>query len=104
MEWSEIYKFIEDDFFKDEYESNVDDIEDIKKSILHRITSKIPILPYYDMLRWIISHTDISTYSIVNSSHKVIGSFRPKDIYNMYKLEPTQVNLDENFIKGFIEK
>jgi len=50
MEWSGIYKFIEDKDFMDEYKSIVDDIEDIKKSIMHRITSKPTILSYYDMV------------------------------------------------------
>jgi hypothetical protein len=44
MEWSEIYKFIEDGDFTDEYESDVDDLEDIKKSSLHKITSRPTIL------------------------------------------------------------
>jgi hypothetical protein len=104
MEWSEIYNFIEDGNFTDEYESDADDFEDVKRSILHKITSRPTILPYYDMVQWIISHTDISTCTIVNYSRQVIGSFRPEDISNMYKLEPTKVNLDENFIEGFIEK
>jgi hypothetical protein len=62
------------------------------------------ILPYYDMVRWIISHTNISTCSIVNSARKIVGSFRPKDISNMHKLRPPKVCLDDNFINGFIEK
>jgi hypothetical protein len=104
MEWSEIYKFIEDGDFTDEYESDVDDLVDIKKSCLHKITSRPTVLPYYDMVWWIISHTDISTCTIVNSSRNIVGSFRPEDISNMYKLGPPKVCLDDNFIKSFIEK
>jgi hypothetical protein len=33
MEWSEIYKFIEDGDFTDEYESDIDDLEDIKNLV-----------------------------------------------------------------------
>jgi hypothetical protein len=36
MEWSEIYKFIEDGDFIDEYEFDVDDLVDIKKSAFTR--------------------------------------------------------------------
>jgi hypothetical protein len=55
------------------------------------------------MVWWIISHTDISTCTIVNFVQKVVGSFRPEDISNMYKLGSAKVCLDDNFIKGFIE-
>jgi hypothetical protein len=62
------------------------------------------VLPYYDMVRWIISHIDVSTCTIVNSSRKIVGSFRPDDISNMYKLSPPTICLDDNFMKSFIEK
>jgi hypothetical protein len=56
------------------------------------------------MVRWIISHTDISTCTIVNSSRQIVGSFRPDDVANMYKLSHPQLGLDDNFIKEFIQK
>jgi hypothetical protein len=62
------------------------------------------MLPYYDMVQWIISHTDVSTCTIVNSSRQIVGSFRPDDISNMYKLGAPTVYLDDNFIKKFIQK
>jgi hypothetical protein len=61
MEWSEIYAFFEQGDFSDKYELDVDDLVDIKASQLHKIVSRPTIVPYYDMVRWIISHTDIST-------------------------------------------
>jgi hypothetical protein len=104
MEWSEIYNFFEEGNFKDEYEEYVDDFEDIKKSNLHRVVSRPTIMPYYDMVWWIISHTDIKTCTIVNSSRQVIGSFRPEDIFNMYKLKSKEVSLDEIFLEEFEAK
>jgi len=104
MEWSEIYKFIEDGEFIDEYESDGDDLVDIKKYRIHKINSRPTVLPYCDMVRWIICHTDVSTCTIVNSSRNIVGSFRKEDISNMYKLIPPTVCLDDNFMKNFIEK
>jgi hypothetical protein len=83
MEWREIYKFIEDGDFTHEYESNVDDLVDIKKYFLQKIATRPTVLHYYDMVRWIISHIDISTYTIVNSAWNIVGSFKPEDISNM---------------------
>jgi hypothetical protein len=56
------------------------------------------------MVQWIISHIDVSTCTIVNSSHQIVGSFRPNDISNMYKLGAPTVCLDDSFIKSFIQK
>jgi len=104
MEWSEFYKFIEDGDSTDEYEYDIDDFEDIKKSSLQIIATRPTILPYYDMVSWFISHTDISTCTIVKYARKVIGSFILDDISYMYKLGSAKVCLDDKFIEGFIEK
>jgi hypothetical protein len=77
---------------------------DIKASELHKIFARPTIVAYYDMVRWIISHTNISTCIVVNSPRQVVGSFRPEDVNNMYKLSPPIVRLDDNFIKEFIKK
>jgi len=53
-EWGKIYNFIEEDDFVDEYEYDVNDFEDIKKSKMHKVASRPTILPYYGMVRWII--------------------------------------------------
>jgi hypothetical protein len=50
LEWIQIYKFIEEGDFTNEYKSDVDDLVDIKKLGLHKIVSKPVVLPYYDMV------------------------------------------------------
>jgi hypothetical protein len=104
MEWREMYKFIQYGYFTDEYDFDVDDLVDIKKFFLHKITSRTTIIPYYDMVQWIIFHTDVSTCSVVNSSCNIFGSFRPEDISNIYKLGSPIVCLDDKFMNNFIEK
>jgi hypothetical protein len=99
-----IYKLIQDDDFTKEYESNVDDLVDIKKSSLHKVASRPTILPYYDMVRWVISHTNFTTCRVVNSSCQIVGSFRRDDITHMYKLDMPTLSPDDNFIKKFIQK
>jgi len=77
---------------------------DTKASQLHKIASRPTIVPYYDMVRWIISHTNISTCNVDNSSHQVIGSFRHEDVNYMYNLSQLTIRLDENFINEFIKE
>jgi len=52
----------------------------------------------------VISHTGISTCTIVNSSYEVVGSFVPKYFNDIYNLIPPIFTLDVNFIKEFIKK
>jgi hypothetical protein len=52
----------------------------------------------------VISHTGISTCTIVNSSCEVVGSFMLEDFNDIYKLIPPIFRLDVNFIKEFIKK
>jgi len=49
-EWSQIYAFLQQEDFSEEYESNLDDLVDIKASELHKIVVRLTILPYYDMV------------------------------------------------------
>jgi hypothetical protein len=63
LEWIQIYTFIEEGNFTEEYESYANDLVDVKKYELHKIGAIPTIFPYYDMVRWIISYTNISTHN-----------------------------------------
>jgi hypothetical protein len=91
-------------YFSHDYEFDNDDLVDIKKSCLHNIATRPTIIPYYDMVWWIISHDDTFNSTIVNSARKIVGSFRIEYISNMYKLGLPKVFLDGNFINSLIEK
>jgi len=95
---------MEEGDLKNEYESDVDDLVDIKRYDLHNIATRLAIFPYYDMVRWIISHTNISTCTTVNSFQVIVSSFRLDDVSNMYDMSPPTVSVDDNFIKEFIKK
>jgi hypothetical protein len=77
LEWSQIYTFIKEEISL----KNMNQMQMIwlmsKDLKLHKIATRpwYAIFPYYDMVRWIISHIDISTCTIVNSSHQIVGSF-----------------------------
>jgi len=104
MKWSEIYEFFQQGDFDDEYESNGDDLVDVKVSQLHKIIVMPTIVPYYDTVQWIISHIDISKCIVANSSGQIVGSFRLEDVHNMYKLDRPMAKLDENSVNEFIKE
>ena len=73
--WNIIFQFFEYGNFEDEHEP--DECECVKKSKIHKVVGRPEIIPYYDLVCWLISHDDISNWTIVNSSHMVVGSFIP---------------------------
>ena len=78
-------------------EDIVEDYQCLQQSGLHQIATKLVIFPFYDMVCWIISHTDASTYNILNSFREIVGSFRPQVVEKMYKLPLAQMNADNDF-------
>jgi hypothetical protein len=72
---------------------------------MHKIAARPRLLPYYDMIRWVLDHVDILTRTII-SQHKVtIGTFRPKHLQVMYQLSPTpNFTYNAKFLEGFKRK
>jgi len=68
---------------------------------MHIIATRPTILPYYDMVWLIISHYNVQTYNVINSSQHVVGSFKPKNVFNMHKSEPPKENIEKQFIDKF---
>ena len=68
LEWIEIYNELETGDFEVGEEDIIEDYQCLQQSRLHQIVSKPTISPFYDMVCWIISHTDVSTCNILNSS------------------------------------
>ena len=86
LEWIEIYHVFEIGDLEHGEENILEDYQCLQQSTLHQISTKPTTFPFYDMVCWIISHTDVSTCNIVNSLGQIVGSFRPEVIEKMYKL------------------
>lgn len=97
-DWSTIYRFFhyeEFPFYHSEDSSNdskaMDQKEDrdtyvnIHCSRIYHIACRPAILPFYDMVRWIIGKIDLHMRIIVNTSGLMIGSLRPDGIAKLYK-------------------
>ena len=60
-------------------------------SFLHRIVARPKIIPYIDMVKWIIDQADILDREFKNSSQEVMGSFSPDNLQLMYHLLKPQM-------------
>jgi hypothetical protein len=60
----------------------------ISQSEMHKETTRPRLLPFNDMIGWVLDHVDIPTITIFNSQKVVVGSFWPEHIQVMYKLSP----------------
>jgi hypothetical protein len=64
-------------------------LKDIAESELHKIAAQLRIMPYNNMIGWVLEKANIQTRSILNSQGVVIDSLRLEHIQLMYKLPST---------------
>jgi hypothetical protein len=72
---------------------------------MHKIVARPRLLPYYNMIRWVLDHVDIPTRTIISEQKVMIGTFRPEHLQAMYQLSPTpKFAYNAEFLEGFKEK
>jgi hypothetical protein len=42
---------------------------------MHKIAARPWLLPYYDMIKWVLDHVDIPTITIISEQKVTIGNF-----------------------------
>ena len=75
---------------------------DTAKYFLHRIFARPKMLSYTDLLRWLLDNVDIRDRKFVTRSRTIIGSLRPLDLKNMYKLPEPQKRYDAQCVQEFM--
>ena len=63
-----------------------------------------PIIPYTDIIRWLVELVDPNTQMFRDASKSLMVSFKPKFIAGMYSLGTPQQLLIEEFLKKLIPK
>jgi hypothetical protein len=72
---------------------------------MHKIVARPRLLPYYDMIRWVLDHVDILTRTIINEQKVTVGTFRLEHLQAMYQLSSTpNFTYNVEFLEGFEEK
>ena len=64
-------------------------------SFLHRIAARPKILPYTDMVKWILDSAEIRNRQFKVQGQGLIGSFAAQDLKLMYHLPEPQATYDK---------
>jgi hypothetical protein len=100
----ELIKFL-DDSGDEVTETQAMKLKYIAQSELHKIVVRPRLMPYNDMIGWVLENVDISTRSICNSHKVVVGSFRPEHLQVMYKFSPVfKYSYNVTFLMDFNKK
>jgi hypothetical protein len=78
--------------------------KDASCSFLHRIGARAKILPYTDMIRWVVENLIIEDRQFKNSRMELMGSFRAEDLKKMYHIPDPQDIYDKTFVANFAKK
>ena len=79
-------------------------LKELACSFLHRIAARPRILPYTDMVKWVLDSTDILDRQFRTPSQELIGSFTTEDLRLMYKLPEPQATYNKQFMEDFSRK
>jgi len=71
----------------------------IIKSRLHRAAMKTPVLPCLDVIKWITKRINHQHRSILNIEGKVVASYKPSTINQMYHLKESTVKVSPDWLK-----
>ena len=88
MTWEVIYNKLEDEQPKiivtkatmDSIKASGFQFKDVAFSFLHRIGARAKILPYIDMVRWVVENLSIEDRQFKNSKKELMGSLKAEDL------------------------
>ena len=98
IDWSRIYSIFDNDDFSDIQEDRLA-YQRIKDSGIHAITARPNILPYNDIVKWIIEHANPKDRSFYGSAGSQLMNFHPNVFVKAYGLKPARQPLDIYFPK-----
>lgn len=73
-------------------------------SFLHRIAARPRILPYTDMVKWVLDSTDIMNKNFKTQGQELISSFTPQYLKLMYHLLEPQETYNKQFMEKFAKE
>ena len=76
-------------------------LNNIRKSKLHKVASHPPVLPCADAIAWIIEHVGLQNRYILNARGDPIASFQASDLAKYYHLEKGPQQLDGDLLSKF---
>lgn len=73
-------------------------------SFFHCIATRPKIIPYIDMVKWIINEADISDREFKTRSQGIMGSLTPDNLRLIYHLPEPQVIYNKQFVEMFAKE
>ncbi len=112
MTWEGMYNFLEEENPKvtkvtttaGSQGSSEASVTDLACSFLHWIAARPKILPYTDMIKWVLDSVDINNKQFKTQGQGLIGSFAQQDLKLMYHLPEPQVTYNKQFIEKFVKE
>ena len=112
ISWEGIYALRENENLKEiEEEATVDGtdesentLNDLASSFLHQIAARVKVLPYNDMVKWVIQSINIIDRAFFTTAGRMFGSFKPEDVKRMYHLLNPQQHYNKSFLEAFAKE
>lgn len=73
---------------------------DFECSFIHKLATRLKVLPYTYMVKWEINHLNIKYKTFKGSRSENIGSFTTNDLKTMYHLPDPQKTMTEPLFKA----
>ena len=99
LDWSRFYSIFDNNDLSD-FQSDQIVYERIRDSGLHMIAARPTILPYNDVVRWIVDHANVKYRSFNTSTGSQLANFHSKTFVRIYALKPFTQVLDVYFVKA----
>jgi hypothetical protein len=73
----------------------------IRKSCMHSVVARLPIMPCLETFDWIISHANIENRTILNKHDRCIGSYPTTELKKYNKLLQPKVYMMKVIVEQF---
>jgi hypothetical protein len=109
--WGDLYNKISQEYYPEFTPHNNLDVRvlddqvflNIRRSSLHRVACRTPIIPCIKTIGWIIDHTDTVKCMVNNEEGECVGIFLPVEVQKYYKLRDPEERLNTDFVVRFYE-
>ena len=107
--WESIYNLIEveepeemeEEATADSNNESKGTLKELAYSYLHRIAARAKVLPYTDVVRWVVEKIPTIDRTFSKVDGKIFGSFKPKDPRQMYHLPQQEKRYNKAFLEAF---
>lgn len=79
-------------------------LKDLADSYLHRIAAREKILPYTDVVKWVVEEIPVSNRMFCIVDRIIFGSFQPDDLRKMYHLLEPKKKYNKVLLEKFTAK